>query len=69
MKYRGAQGLLAVPRRKAHGDLRGELDLLNSDEPHEEAELLLSAEVTGSLRRKSGPQAFESTALKPTLLV
>jgi hypothetical protein len=39
-----------VPRRKAQGDLEGELDILNSDEPHEEAELLLSAEVTGSLR-------------------
>ena len=27
---------------------------MNGDEPHEEAELLLSAEVTGSLRRQSG---------------
>ena len=51
----------------AQVDLRVELDLLNSDEPHKEAKRLLSAQVTGSLRRQSGLSATRTSFLKPDI--
>ena len=42
---------------------------MNGDEPHLEAELLLSAEVTGCFDDKAELQELEPTALKPTLLM